>query len=332
MEKKSQAAVSGTWNRYYRDLILCCIPVLIMSVFFYGPRPLLLCAAAVVTANLIDRLMALVRGRAYDPHEHSSESFALVLTLMMPASIPYYVIIVAVLAADLLGKEVFGGVGYYPFHPVAVGYAVASVNWPNLVFSYPQPMTQLPFFNINGVALSEGADMTLRNGGMPSISILNLVLGNFAGSLGTTCALVILTCGLLLALRRNMDMVSSCSFVAVYALLVWLFPRLGGVSFGLPWQNISMRASMLLYELVINAVFFCAVFLLSEPVTRPKSRASRIVYGAGLGILTLLVNYNGSRETGFAFALLLMNSISSWLDRAVMQITARKEVRRLENR
>ena len=48
--------------------------------------------------------------------------------LMMPASVPYYVVVVAVLAGDLLGKEVFGGVGCYPFHPVAVGYAIACAN------------------------------------------------------------------------------------------------------------------------------------------------------------------------------------------------------------
>ena len=121
MNKKNRVSAPDAGARYYSDVILCCIPVLIMSVFFYGLRPLFLSFAAVVTGNLIDRLMAFLRDRRYDPHEHSSECFALVLALMMPASVPYYVVVVAVLAGDLLGKEVFGGVGRYPFHPVAVG-------------------------------------------------------------------------------------------------------------------------------------------------------------------------------------------------------------------
>ena len=121
MNKKNRVPAPDAGARYYSDVILCCIPVLIMSVFFYGLRPLFLSFAAVVTGNLIDRLMAFLRDRRYDPHEHSSECFALVLALMMPASVPYYVVVVAVLAGDLLGKEVFGGVGCYPFHPVAVG-------------------------------------------------------------------------------------------------------------------------------------------------------------------------------------------------------------------
>ena len=115
-------------------------------------------------------------------------------------------------------------------------------------------------------------------------------------------------------------------------MFVWLFPRLGGVSFGLPWQNLGVRFTMLHYELVANSVIFSAVFLLSEPVTRPKTRQSRIIYGVCLGVLTMLLKYHGSRETGVAFALIIMNALSSWLDRAVMLLTARKEARRLENR
>lgn len=332
MNKKNRVPAPDAGARYYSDVILCCIPVLIMSVFFYGLRPLFLSFAAVVTGNLIDLLMAFLRDRRYDPHEHSSECFALVLALMMPASVPYYVVVVAVLAGDLLGKEVFGGVGCYPFHPVAVGYAIACANWPDLMFRFPQPMTRLPLYDLSQVPLIDGADMALRNGGLPSVSSLDLLLGNFAGPMGSTCVLVILACGLLLALRKNLDLVSSCSFLAACAVFVWLFPRLGGVSAGLPWQNLGVRFTMLRYELVANSVIFSAVFLLSEPVTRPKTRQSRIIYGVCLGVLTMLLKYHGSRETGVAFALIIMNALSSWLDRAVMLLTARKEARRLENR
>ena len=200
------------------------------------------------------------------------------------------------------------------------------------MFRFPQPMTRLPLYDLSQVPLIDGADMALRNGGLPSVSSLDLLLGNFAGPMGSTCVLVILACGLLLALRKDLDLVSSCSFLAACAVFVWLFPRLGGVSAGLPWQNLGVRLTMLRYELAANSVIFSAVFLLSEPVTRPKTRQSRIIYGVCLGVLTMLLKYHGSRETGVAFALIIMNALSSWLDRAVMLLTARKEARRLENR
>ena len=67
MNKKNRVPAPDAGARYYSDVILCCIPVMIMSVFFYGLRPLFLSFAAVVTGNLIDRLMAFLRDRTSIP-------------------------------------------------------------------------------------------------------------------------------------------------------------------------------------------------------------------------------------------------------------------------
>ena len=73
----------------HTDIVYMCLPLIAMAVFFYGPRPALLCAAAVITANLCDRLVALLRGQKYEKGEWSSEAFALLVTLMMPATASY---------------------------------------------------------------------------------------------------------------------------------------------------------------------------------------------------------------------------------------------------
>ena len=137
----------------YQDLLVATLPLLAMAVFLYGPRPALLWLAAVVTANLCDQLVALLRHRPFDPLEFSNESFGAVLVLLLPASVSYYVVIVSVAVAVLVGKEAFGGLGCYPFHPTAVGYAVAAVSWPEQVFSFPQPGTWLPVVNAGSAGL-----------------------------------------------------------------------------------------------------------------------------------------------------------------------------------
>src|SRR5699024_10313776 len=93
----------------HTDIVFMCLPLVAMAVFFYGPRPALLCAVAVITANLCDRLVALLRGQKYEKGEWSSEAFALLVTLMMPATASYYMVIIGTLAAVLVGKEAFGG-------------------------------------------------------------------------------------------------------------------------------------------------------------------------------------------------------------------------------
>jgi hypothetical protein len=138
-------------GRYYKHIFWLCVPVLCMACYFYGWRPLLLCGIALLTGNLCDRLVALLRRRVYTNKDLSNESFALIIALLMPATVDIYVLVVAVLAGVLIGKEVFGGYGSYPFNPAAVGYAVAAVSWPEQVVRYPQPYTPLPLRVIVGL-------------------------------------------------------------------------------------------------------------------------------------------------------------------------------------
>ena len=164
-------------GRYYRHVCWMAVPLLCMSCYFYGLRPLLLCGAAVITGNLCDRLVSLLRRRVYQSNDLSSESFALLIALLMPATVDWYVLIAAVLAGVFIGKEVFGGYGSYPFHPAAVGYVIAAVSWPEQVFRYPQPYTAIPLWDASGVPVSDTISRTLRSGGILNLSPISLVLG-----------------------------------------------------------------------------------------------------------------------------------------------------------
>lgn len=298
-------------GRYYRHLCFMAIPLLCMSCFFYGLRPLLLCAAAVLTGNLCDRLVSLLRRRVYQASDFSNESFALVIALLMPATVDWYVLIAAVLAGVLIGKEVFGGYGSYPFHPAAVGYAVAAVSWPEQVFRYPQPYTQIPLWDASGVPVSGTISDTLRSGGSLNISALSLGLGEYAAPMGTGAALIILACGLFLWLQKDIRLSAAVSFLATSALIAFLWPRQVGVN-GI---DLMLRLQCVRDELLTGAMLFSAVFLLNEPYTCAHHRLGRILYGVLVGAFTMGFRYFGVYETGVCFALLTVNSISGWMDR-----------------
>ena len=153
-QQEQELAKTG---RYYLHVCFMTIPLLCMACFLYGVRPLLLCGAALLTGNLCDRLVSLLRRRVYRAGDFSNESFALIIALLMPATVDWYVVIMAVLAGVLIGKEVFGGYGSYPFNPAAVGYAVAAVSWPEQVFRYPQPYTSIPLWDASMVPVSSHA-------------------------------------------------------------------------------------------------------------------------------------------------------------------------------
>lgn len=298
----------------HRDICLMMLPLLAMAVYLYGLRPAVLCLVAVVAANLCDRFVTVIRRRPYEKDEMSSEAFALLVAMLLPASVGYEVLVTAVLVAVLVGKEAFGGYGSYPFHPAAVGYAVAAVSWPEQVFRYPQPFAALPLGSVAEVPLADSIDHILRAGGVPSTSDLNLVLGNYAGPMGTSAALIICACSLYLLAQKRITPTAPLCFLGAAALVAYCFPRLGSIPLSFPWEYAADRLGVLKYEMLSGGMLYTAVFLINEPVTLPKNELARAVYGLLLGLFAMMFRYYGSYETGVCFALLAINSLSGWLD------------------
>ena len=311
-QQEQELAKTG---RYYLHVCFMTIPLLCMACFLYGLRPLLLCGAALLTGNLCDRLVSLLRRRVYRAGDFSNESFALIIALLMPATVDWYVVIMAVLAGVLIGKEVFGGYGSYPFNPAAVGYAVAAVSWPEQVFRYPQPYTNIPLWDATGVPVSSTISDTLRSGGILNLNSLAIALGEFAAPMGTGAALVILACGLVLWTQKDVHIGASASFLITCGLIAFFFPRQVGLADSTLFSSLMPRLQGVRDELHTGAMLFCAVFLLNEPYTCAHHRLGRILYGALVGIATMGFRYFGVYETGVCFALLAVNSVSALIDR-----------------
>lgn len=317
MPDKAKLSAQGD-RRYYFDLCLLSIPLISMSYFYYGIRPVLMCLYAAVLGNLCDRLVDLLRRRKYDRTDWSNECFGLIIALLMPASCDWMVLTIAVLAGILIGKEAFGGYGNYPFHPAAVGYVVAAVSWPEEVMRYPVPGTQLPIQRVIDPVLSGGISSILKKGGVPNTDLLNMMLGNYAGPIGTTAILVLLACGIYLLVRRDISWETPFAFLATCAVIAFCHPRQAMVENAIVAQTAAGRTTLALYELLSGALLFGALFLATEPFTSPREhRGGKLLYGVLLGILTMAFRYFGEYDTGICFAVLLVGSVAQWLDHLV---------------
>ncbi|MGN0651838.1 MAG: RnfABCDGE type electron transport complex subunit D [Gemmiger sp.] len=332
MPKRHEKIKKSENYSYYWDILFCCVPLMAMSYFYYGPRPILMLIVGLVTAYVADCVAAPLHGAGYHSHEPSSEAFAALIVLMMPASAPYYIVVVATIMAVLV-KEAFGGEGHYPFHPAAVGHAVAALSWPSVMFNYPTPGTKLPLGNAVDVALTSGSNVSLVAGGLPSDSTMNLLTGNVAGPLGCCAILVILACGLYLYVRGHLQLATVLPYVAVCIVLPWLFPQLNGLPvLSAPWTYVRQRVYLEKYVLLSGAMLFGGVFLACEPVTQPNRRASRVIYGLVLGVAATIFRFFSTYETGVCFALLLVGAFPEWLDRAARRAERMRFMRKEEKR
>lgn len=314
MPKRHDKITKSVNYDYYWDILFCTVPLLAVSCFYYGARPLLMMAAGLLTAYVADCVVTPLHAAGYRAHEPSSEAFAALIVLMMPASAPYYMVVTATIIAVLV-KEAFGGEGHYPFHPAAVGAAIAGVSWPEHVYYYPAPGTQLPIWGEINDNLVQGMNESLRSGGLPSASTMNLLTGNVSAGIGTGAALVILACGLFLLVRGRVRLSVLIPFMIAVIGIPWLFPRLNELpAFSWPWEFIRQRIYLEKYTLLSGTALFGAFFLICEPVTMPNRTSSRLIYGAALGIATYAFRIFSPYQSAVCFALLIVGAIPEWLD------------------
>lgn len=314
MPKRHDKITKSVNYDYYWDILFCTVPLLAVSCFYYGARPLLMMAAGLLTAYVADCVVTPLHAAGYRAHEPSSEAFAALIVLMMPASAPYYMVVTATIIAVLV-KEAFGGEGHYPFHPAAVGAAIAGVSWPEHVYYYPAPGTQLPIWGEINDNLVQGMNESLRSGGLPSASTMNLLTGNVSAGIGTGAALVILACGLFLLVRGRVRLSVLIPFMIAVIGIPWLFPHLNELpAFSWPWEFIRQRIYLEKYTLLSGTALFGAFFLICEPVTMPNRTSSRLIYGAALGIATYAFRIFSPYQSAICFALLIVGAIPEWLD------------------
>ena len=303
LKKMSDAAFVARARQRSGARLFAALPLLLLSVYLYGPRPLLVTAAAVAAAILSDLLAGVMRCRPWDASDPSSPLFAVLLACLMPASVSYWVPIISTAVAVLVGKHLFGGFGSYPFHPTALGYMIAVVSWPQQMLTFPVPFTVLELDWRPVFVAADAPAALLKMRGLPNLSAINVLLGNFPGPMGAGTTLVVLACGLLLLAVAKMDLALFFSFSVTAGLFVRLFPRVA-----------APAGSLIRMELLTCALAFGAVFLLQDEVTAPRGLLARILYGFVAAVMTMLYQYFGSCPYGVCFGVLCANAVSGALE------------------
>ncbi len=287
-------------------MMLALLPVMICATFVYSPRVLLIALVAIVTARITDLLAAYFRGSEVDVADKSSSVAALTFAMMLPVSIPLYMVVMDVALTIFVGKYAFGGRGVYPFNLAALAMCVRVVNWPLASCRVVTPFSEVDFWTGNArQAVSNVA--TIRSGGLPYTSVLNLILGNYPGSMGTSFRIIIVAVFIALLAMKKVTWHAPVAFVATVTLIALLFPRISGVD-----RLVSVK-----YEVLSSAVLYYRVFLLNEPTTTPKKKLGKLIFGVVCGALTMIFRYFGAYEIGGCFAILLANATEGMWDRLV---------------
>jgi len=284
------------------DIILALLGVYAICFYYYGQRVLYLGLACVLTCVLCDGASVLLMRRRILLNDLSPVVTGLIIPLLFPASIDFFVPVLASLFGIIVAKAAFGGTGHNVFNPAAVGFGFAVSCFPTRIFTYPAPgqatIDPLPMFPAPGdFATMPSPGFILNVGGIPAYDLEEMLLGNFPGPMGATNILVILACLLYLVFRRAIKWEIPVFFLLFCALLAFFFPRA-------PMDGITS----IMYETMSGMLLFGGVFMIGDPVTSPGRSWCRIAYAAAVAAAVMFFRHYGRFEDSFVFVLLAMNA------------------------
>jgi electron transport complex protein RnfD len=286
------------------QVLAALLPMLAVQIHLFGVRPLLLVAVAALVALACEALALHLRHRSVRPYLRDGSVLvtAALLALAVPPTLPLWLLALGVAVAVLLAKHAYGGLGQNPFNPAMVGYAV-------LLVSFPLEMTRWPTAGGDWDAMTGATALdTLRTGLRQSYTMQEIQAGPAFGHVGAADGewinLAALAGGVYLLARRIVRWhipVAMLAGIAVPAALFHMFD---------PGAHASAS-----FQLAAGATMLGAFFIATDPVSAATSDRGRLVYGAGIGLLTWIIRTWGGFPDGVAFAVLIMNLAVPLIDR-----------------
>ena len=233
----------------------------------------------------------------------------ILLALNVPYTTPFWVLIIGAIVAMGIAKMSFGGLGQNIWNPALVGRVFLLVSFPTYMTTWSQPKGLFGADAVTGATplgvikegLLQGATVQDL---MADYSYSQLLFANVGGSAGEVCALALLVGFVYLCCRRVIKPWITLSIFATVALTSLVF-----------WGINPARFTDPLFNLLTGGLILGACFMATDYVTSPMSTWGGVVFGVGIGFLTVMIRYFGSYPEGVSFAILIMNSVVPLLNR-----------------
>ena len=281
-----------------RDVVIALMPALVISTVVFGWDVLRVVALSVASCVVFEYLIQkfLFRG-PLTISNWSAVVTGVLLAFNLPASIPWWIVVIGAFVAIAVAKMTFGGLGKNPFNPALVGRVF-------LLIAYPVQMTTFPL-PVNGSfdALSGATPLAAVKHGAAAdvLGTQELLLGNMPGSLGEVAALALLAGFVYLLWRRVITWHIPVTVLVTMALFAFVVALARGESGAALWQ-------FPLFHVLAGGAMLGAIFMATDYSTSPMTVRGGVIFAVGIGLITMLIRLWGAYPEGMSFAILIMNS------------------------
>ncbi|HSI25077.1 MAG TPA: electron transport complex subunit RsxD [Methylotenera sp.] len=302
------------------QVLLALVPGIVAYIWVFGGGILVTLFLATITALTAEAVMLKIRKRPIQPFltDYSAVTTAWLLALAIPPLSQWWLIVVGTLFAIVIAKHLYGGLGYNPFNPAMIGYAVLLISFPALMTKWPAALqlaqTKLGFidqlqFIFSGALPSQimldavtsatpldylKTQLTLKHE-VASISQAP-IFGTFGGKGSEYIAGAYLLGGLYLWRQKIITWHLPAAFLAMLTVISGVF-----------WLADSAHYASPAFHLFSGASMLCAFFIITDPVSGPTTPNGKLWFAAGVAIITYSIRVYGGYPDGVAFAVIFMN-------------------------
>lgn len=263
------------------DVILALVPVGIASIVMHGFNAVLLIAVCIASAVISEYLWCKAIKKQTTLLDLSAVVTGLILAYNLPPTLPLWMAALGSAVAIVVVKEMFGGLGHNFANPAMTARVVLMVSFPTQMTTFVEPFT--------GAITSA---TPLADAAPTDPGFLRLFIGDYAGCLGETSAMLLILGGIYLILRRVISPIIPISFVGSAFLMSYIF-------------NGSLIES--LHLILSGGLLLGAIFMATDYVTSPTRPLGKLIFGIGCGVIAVLIRELGNLPEGVSFAILIMN-------------------------
>ncbi len=298
-------------------VVFAMVPAMLVSIYFFGIDAVRVLLISVISSLFFEWVIQkyLLKGPV-TINDGSAIVAGILLGFNVPANIPAWMIIMGSLVMIGVAKMSFGGLGNNPFNPALVGRVFMLISFPVQMTSWPvaKPLfapqltdaitgpTALGLLK-EGVDAGKTIEQIVSDPQMPQY--LDQLMGNMSGSLGEVSALALLLGGIFMVFRKVIDWQLPVSIILTVFAVAGIFHLID------PQHYIEPS-----FHIFSGGLMLGAIFMATDMVTSPMNMTGKIVYGVGIGLLTIVIRLWGAYPEGISFAILVMNAFTPLINNA----------------
>lgn len=309
-----------------QDVLIALAPSMLVAVYFYGLSAIKLLLVAVIACMgaefLIQKYLMRTKVTVTDL---SAAVTGVLLALNLPPTAPWWVIVIGSVVAIGVAKMTFGGLGHNIFNPALVGRVFLLISFPVVMTDWTVPSS---WFRPGVDAVTGATPLALIKEGLaqgqtveqilsanPDLTYGQMLFARAGGSAGEASALAIILGFVYLLIRRVIRPHIPITIILTVAVMSGIF-----------WLIDPSQYTDPLFNILTGGVLLGSVFMATDYVTSPMTAKGMVIYGIGIGIITVLIRFFGSYPEGVSFAILIMNSIVPLLNKYIKPARFGKEV------